>query len=108
VTLAELSNLQKAKKVSVYDANGLDTRKKFGVIPGATLLTSAGEYDVAKELTADKNSKVVFYCASDMCTSAKQAATRAMEAGYSDVSVFPEGIKGWAKAGQKTAPVPNS
>lgn len=108
VTLAQLTSLQKEKKVSVYDANGTDTRKKFGVIPGATLLTSAGEYDVAKELTGDKNSKVVFYCASNMCTSAKQAATRAMEAGYSDVSVFPEGIQGWTKAGQKTAPVPNN
>lgn len=107
VTLAELTTLQKDKKVSVYDANGNDTRKQFGVIPGATLLTSASTYDM-KELNADKNTKMVFYCASDKCTSAKQAATRAMEAGYSDVSVFPDGIKGWSKAGQKTTPVPNS
>ncbi len=107
VTLAELTTLQKDKKVSVYDANGNDTRKQFGVIPGATLLTSASTYDV-KELNADKNTKMVFYCASEKCTSAKQAATRAMEAGYSDVSVFPDGIKGWSKAGQKTTPVPNS
>ena len=107
VTLAELTTLQKDKKVSVYDANGNDTRKQFGVIPGATLLTSASTYDV-KELNADKNTKMVFYCASEKCTSAQQAATRAMEAGYSDVSVFPDGIKGWSKAGQKTTPVPNS
>ncbi|MBX7115572.1 MAG: rhodanese-like domain-containing protein [Myxococcaceae bacterium] len=107
VTLAELTTLQKDKKVSVYDANGNDTRKQFGVIPGATLLTSASTYDV-KELNADKSTKLVFYCASEKCTSAKQAATRAIEAGYSDVSVFPDGIKGWAKAGQKTTPVPNS
>lgn len=108
VTATELAALQKDQKVSVYDANGADTRKKFGVIPGATLLTSASSYDVSKELNPDKGSKLVFYCGSEKCTSAEQAATRAVEAGYSDVSVYPGGIKGWTKAGQKTSPVPNS
>jgi rhodanese-related sulfurtransferase len=32
-----------------------------------------------------------------------EAARRAVEAGYSDVSVMAEGISGWAAAGKTTA-----
>jgi len=49
--------------VQVYDANHPSTREKFGIIPGAHLLSSYDNYDVAKELPADKNTKLVFYCA---------------------------------------------
>ena len=52
-----------ASKVQVYDANHPSTRERFGVIAGAHLLTSYDNYDVAKELPADKNTKLVFYCA---------------------------------------------
>lgn len=50
-------------KVQVFDANHSSTREKFGVISGAHLLSSYDNYDVAKELPADKNAKLVFYCA---------------------------------------------
>ncbi|HLI79318.1 MAG TPA: hypothetical protein VKV03_05015 [Candidatus Binataceae bacterium] len=49
--------------VQVYDANHPSTRERFGVIQGAHLLSSYDNYDVAKELPADKNTKLVFYCA---------------------------------------------
>jgi hypothetical protein len=52
-----------SSKVQIFDANHPSTRENFGVIPGAHLLTSAGKYDVAKELPADKNARLVFYCA---------------------------------------------
>ena len=52
-----------ASKVQVYDANHPSTRDQFGVIPGAHLLSSSDGYDIAKELPADKNAKLVFYCA---------------------------------------------
>ena len=48
--------------VYLYDANLHKVREKYGIIPGARLLSSAGDYDVAKELPADKNAKLVFYC----------------------------------------------
>ncbi len=51
-----------AAKVQIYDANHPSTRERFGVIPGAHLLSSSGNYDVAKELPADKNARLVFYC----------------------------------------------
>jgi rhodanese-related sulfurtransferase len=49
--------------VNIYDANGWGLRSTAGVIPGAHLLTSDDKYDVAKELPASKNAKLVFYCA---------------------------------------------
>ncbi len=49
--------------VNIYDANGWGLRSTAGVIPGAHLLTSDDKYDVAKELPAAKNAKLVFYCA---------------------------------------------
>ncbi len=49
--------------VNIYDANGWALRSRAGVIPGAHLLTSDDKYDAAKELPADKSTKLVFYCA---------------------------------------------
>lgn len=102
VSINELALLTEAKQAQPIDANGAETRAKFGVIPGATLLTSAGSFDPAKELPAAKGSKLVFYCANERCTASHQAALRAIGAGYTDVSVLPDGIKGWKDAGQRT------
>ena len=103
VSVPELAALQKEKKVHVFDANGSETRAKYGVIPGAILLTSAVQFDPAKELPAKKDSKLVFYCANTMCSASDSAASRAVEAGFTDVSVLKAGIKGWKDAGQATA-----
>lgn len=85
----------------VFDANSESTRTAQGVIEGAVLLDSYREYDLASLPTA-KDAQVVFYCGSTLCTASDKAANRALEAGYSDVSVMREGIKGWKKAGKKT------
>jgi rhodanese-related sulfurtransferase len=107
VTVAEVASWSKEKKKFVpVDANGKSTRESQGVIPGAVLLTSSSGYDV-KELPADKANKLVFYCANESCGASKQAAKKALEAGYTDVAVLPEGIAGWKKAGQVTSK-PNS
>ncbi|MFZ5468861.1 MAG: rhodanese-like domain-containing protein [Myxococcota bacterium] len=102
LTVEQLALLQQEKKASTVDANGEKTRAKHGVIPGAILLTSAVKYDPAKELPAAKETKLVFYCANEKCSSAKNAAERALEAGYQDVAVLPVGIMGWKSAGKKT------
>ncbi|MBL8919638.1 MAG: rhodanese-like domain-containing protein [Myxococcaceae bacterium] len=107
VTVADVATWSKAKsKFTPVDANGKSTRESQGVIPGAVLLTSSSGYDV-KELPADKANKLVFYCANESCGASKQAAKKALEAGYTDVAVLPEGIAGWKKAGQPTSK-PNS
>jgi rhodanese-related sulfurtransferase len=107
VTVAEVLQLQKSDKVQAVDANSTDFRTKNGVVPGAILLTSSSQYDAAKELPQAKDSKLVFYCAGEKCSSSHKAASRAIEAGYTNVMVMPEGMNGWKKAGQKTAK-PNS
>ncbi|MCI0570981.1 MAG: rhodanese-like domain-containing protein [Myxococcaceae bacterium] len=108
--VAELAKLRQdpAKKTHVVDANTADFRAKNGVIPGAILLTSSARYDAAKELPAAKAEKLVFYCANQKCGASHQAAARAMEAGYTDVSVLPVGLTGWKDAGQKVASLPQS
>ena len=47
----------------LLDADGTDFRAREGVIPGAILLSSYGKYDVATELPAGKDTRLVFYCA---------------------------------------------
>jgi rhodanese-related sulfurtransferase len=107
LSVPQAAELQKAGKATLVDANGVDFRAQHGVIPGAVLLTSYKDYEPAKELPSDKTRKLVFYCANTHCGASHMAATKAMEAGYADVSVLPDGLMGWKKAGQPTS-VPQS
>ena len=81
--------------VQIYDANFPDTRERLGVVDGAHLLSSYDNYKVAKELPADKNAPLVFYCYDKRCMASHFAARRAIAAGYKNVSVMSDGIVGW-------------
>ena len=94
---------QKDPKLSIYDANNGETREKYGIIPGAKLLSSSNKYDAAKELPTDKTSKLVFYCGNTKCMASHDAARKAAKAGYKDVAVMSDGIIGWKDAGHETA-----
>lgn len=83
------------------DANGPPTRKKLGIIPGAVLLSDYEAFALS-ELPADKQKRLVFYCANEYCDASHEAAKRARVAGYSDVKVLPAGIAGWVKAKKPT------
>ena len=76
VSVQEMASLKREKKATPIDANGASTREKYGVIPGAVLLTSSSNYEM-KELPADKNAKLVFYRASEKCSASHTAAKRA-------------------------------
>lgn len=93
-----------ATTVAIFDANTEKTRAEKGIIPTAVLLPSSSDYDLAL-LPKDKSGEVVFYCAAEMCSASKTAAKRAVEAGYTNVNVLPEGIAGWVKAGKATQKV---
>jgi rhodanese-related sulfurtransferase len=80
---------------NLCDANTVETREKYGVIPGATLLSHYRDYAVNLELPADRGHKLVFYCHSPMCGAAADAARVAVVAGYTDVAIYPDGITGW-------------
>jgi hypothetical protein len=54
---------QHAANLWIYDANPPSTRAREGVIPGAHLLSSSSDYEVAKDLPPAKDAKLVFYCA---------------------------------------------
>jgi rhodanese-related sulfurtransferase len=107
VTVAELSSLKRAKAVTVLDANDRETRARMGIIPGAILLTGSEDYSLS-QLPKSKSTKLVFYCASTMCTTAEAAAQRATAAGYTNVATLPVGIKGWAEAGMPIDPLGKS
>lgn len=92
---------QLAKGAQAVDANGDQTRKKLGVVPGAVLLTDSESFAVS-ELPAAKDKPLVFYCANTSCGASHEAANKALTAGYTNVKVMPEGIAGWVKAGKKT------
>lgn len=99
ISVEALSGLIEQKAtVAVFDVNGDETREKFGVIPGAKLLSGHDTFGV-NELPEDKASKVVFYCSSQKCSAAPKAAEKASGAGYTDVNVLRAGIKGWTAAG---------
>jgi rhodanese-related sulfurtransferase len=82
------------------DANGDQTRKKMGTLPGAVLLTDSDNYNPS-ELPTDKTKALVFYCGGTACMASHGAANRAIALGYSNVKVMPDGISGWVKAGKK-------
>lgn len=97
LSVEEVAGLIEAKKVQPVDANGAETRKEYGTLPGAVLLSNARSFDL-KELPADKSTELVFYCGGEACSSAPKAAARAKEAGYTAVKVMSAGITGWVKA----------
>lgn len=100
----EVEKLLSEKNAHCFDANGEETRAKFGTVPGAKLLASYRDYDLGL-LPEQKDAKLVFYCSNTQCSAAPKAAERAVLAGYKDVNVMPEGIMGWKDAGKTTTAV---
>jgi len=98
-TPAEVAAWQAGGDVTVCDANNNDTRTEYGVVPGATRLSDYAAYDVTRELPSGRDHRLVFYCHSEMCGAAADAARKAIAAGYGDVWVMDEGIRGWVSAG---------
>jgi rhodanese-related sulfurtransferase len=101
VSVADVATFVKTKAATIVDANNAETRQEQGVVPGAVLLTSSREYSL-NELPNAKDTKLVFYCGGTKCRASDSAAKRAAEAGYADVSVMRDGIRGWKSAGQTT------
>jgi len=106
VTVTDVQRFVKDKSATILDANDGDTRKEYGVVPGAVLL-SGKDYPLSS-LPASKTDKLVFYCGGTQCRASDKAAGRAASAGYADVSVMRAGIRGWRDAGQATNPAPQS
>ncbi len=106
-SVAEVATALKDKTVVAIDANNIETRQQYGVVPGAVLLSDHRDYALT-ELPSDKAKALVFYCGGTQCRASDAAASKAISAGYANVSVMREGIKGWAGAGQPTTSLPKS
>jgi len=102
VTVTDVASFVKDKSATIFDANDSETRHEYGVIPGAVLLAGHKDYPLT-QLPADKADKLVFYCGGTQCRASDAAAARAASAGYSNVAVMREGIRGWKSAGQPTS-----
>lgn len=89
------------------DANSKSTREKMGTVPDAVILSSSSSYELT-QLPSDKSKDLIFYCSNTFCTASDAAAERASEAGYENVHVMREGIKGWKAAGKPTEVYPRS
>jgi len=107
LTVAQVATALRDKRATVVDANGIETRQQYGVVPGAVLLSDHRNYALT-ELPSDKSQPLVFYCGGTQCRASDAAASRALSAGYASVSVMREGIKGWVSAGQPVASMPKS
>lgn len=103
ISLAEVEAL-----VSQKPADGnyvlIDARPEIkffaGHIPWAQSLPWQEMEERLDELPADRNTKLVFYCGGLKCDLSSKAAALAVEQGYTDVSVFREGMPAWKKAGK--------
>lgn len=81
--------------LSIYDNNAAE-RFAQGHLPGARWVM----YDAvtARDLPADKDTTLVFYCASEQCSASHQAARAAVRLGHRNVFILPAGIFGWERA----------
>ena len=87
---------------AIVDVNPESVRDKDGVIPNALRLSNYDDYAMS-ELPADKATPLIFYCYNEACGASMQAANRALENGYINVSVFEAGIVGWNNAQRQLA-----
>lgn len=95
-TVEEVSQLVASGGAHIFDAN---SAKQFaaGHVPGAVHLPF--DQVTAERLPSDTGAKLVFYCWNKVCGASHEAATRAVNLGYRNVSVMRDGITGWIKAG---------
>jgi rhodanese-related sulfurtransferase len=70
-----------------------------GHLPGALLLPYDQIDAESKAVLPDLNAAVVVYCASNTCENSHLAATRLVELGYGNVTVYSGGKADWSEHG---------
>jgi rhodanese-related sulfurtransferase len=109
MTPAEVKRKLSTKEFFVFDNNKPEVYAE-GHIPGAFWLNPAKIGP--KDLPPSKDATLLFYCASEQCTTCHLGAQAAIKLGYKKVFIMPAGIAGWKKAGfslesaAKPAPAP--
>jgi rhodanese-related sulfurtransferase len=99
ISPAALQQRMQHEPITIIDVN---SRQSWlaGHVPGALSLDPLAYEE--KELPADRNSMLVFYCSNLFCRKAPNAARRAKDMGYRNVHVMSAGISGWLNASLPT------
>lgn len=100
ISIKELKDAIKDKKVTVIDVNGKQSYKK-GHVPTAVSFAENKD-DLASVLPKDKDALIVAYCGGPSCSAYKRAADAAAKLGYTNVKHLSAGISGWMQAGEET------
>ena len=70
-------------------------------VPGAKHLRKGPDFveRFAKEIAAPKDAEIIVYCSSDTCTASVISAQQLVDAGYTNVVHYKDGLAGWKNAG---------
>lgn len=100
VSVAHLKKLIDEKAViTLVDSRPKERKYDLGHIPGAISLPDS-QFDklAAQRLPADKAAALYFYCEGLSCRLSNDSALKAIQLGYSNVKVVPEGYPAWQQA----------
>lgn len=97
--LTEFTKVVDNKSAVILDARSgkWDDGKR---VPGAKSLSSSSSENEITKMLPDKRQAIVTYCSNTKCPASKMLATKLVGMGYSNVSEYAPGIKGWMEAGK--------
>ncbi len=98
ITRTDLQAAIEADDVVVLDALG-GAYYEQQHLPGAIPLTEAEVIDRAHVLLPDRQTAIVTYCSNEACPNSSNVARKLIEAGYTNVRKYREGIQDWVQAG---------
>ena len=94
ISYEELLKVIKKGDAVIIDANGQESYDKHRV----TRAVAFHDKDkLNKALPKDKNTLIIAYCGSPRCAAWTKAADYVTEKGYTNVTHYSEGIKGWVE-----------
>ena len=94
ISYEELLKVIKKGDAVIIDVNGQESYDKHHVT-GAVPFSDKEKLN--KALPKDKNALIIAYCGSPKCAAWTKAADYVTEKGYTNVTHYSEGIKGWVK-----------
>ena len=102
LTTEELKKIVEAKEnVVILDARSgkWDDGKR---IAGAKSLNAESTKEDIEKVVASKDARIITYCAGTTCPASEKLAKHLRKLGYTDITEYPEGIKGWTSAGHSS------
>ncbi len=107
VSVQEIKRLMdKGENMVVIDSRPRKRKYDKGHIPGAISIPDSMFGKMTDQLPADKSIPLYFYCGGLHCPLSSKSAQKAMDLGYTNVKVVPEGYPAWKQAfGSDQAPM---